>query len=472
MNRYLLILMLFSVLHACKNNEPAPVMDEGARLASAEANFKKFCSTCHGDNGDVFVDRRWKHGTTRDSIRMNINQGFPALGMPQWDSLFNDQDVADLADYLLHAIEKRKQFDFKDSAISNVFVHNSQTVQLDTIAKGLDNPWGMTFLPNGDYLYSDRNGKLYLNSKGVQSLVKGAPSVLAEGQGGLLDLQIHPQFSSNKFLYLSYSKFKDSAGEKWSTTAVMRAKWLGDKLGEQKDIFVALPYEKTRHHYGSRIELDTTGYMFITVGDRGQHADSLPQKLDNDLGKVHRINDDGSIPADNPFVNTPGARKSIWSYGHRNMQGMALQRETNTIWTHEHGPRGGDELNVPEKGKNYGWPVISYGINYDGTILTPLTQKEGMEQPLVRWVPSIGPSGMTFVSGDKYPAWKGDILMGSLRFKYLNRVHLNGRAADGQENLLKNIGRLRFVEMGPDGFVYVGVEDPGYIFKLIPVTPQ
>jgi len=470
MNRYLLFFIFFLVYLACKNKEITPVMDETARMAAAETNFKKFCSTCHGDNGDVFVDRRWKHGTTRDSIIMNINSGFPELGMPLWDSLFNDQETADLADYLLKAIEKRKQFDFKDSLISNTFTHNSETVKLDTIAKGLDNPWGMAFLPDGVFVYADRNGNLYRNVKGVQSLVKGAPAVLAEGQGGLLDIELHPDFDANKLLYLSYSKFKDSAGEKWSTTAILKAKWMGDKLAEQKDIFVAMPYKKTKHHYGCRMEFDTTGFMFVTVGDRGQHADSLPQKLDNDLGKVHRIKDDGSIPDDNPFFNTPGARKSIWSYGHRNPQGMALQRETNTIWTHEHGPRGGDELNIPEKGKNYGWPVISYGINYDGTILTPLTQKEGMEQPLVRWVPSIGPSGMTFVTGDKYPAWKGDILMGSLRFRFLNRVHLNGRAADEQENLLKNIGRLRFVEMGRDGFVYVGVEDPGYIFRLVPVA--
>jgi len=471
MNRHLLFLILISLFIACKNKEVAPAMDEAARMASAEATFKKFCSTCHGDNGDVFVDRQWKHGTTHDSIMMNINSGFPALGMPQWDSVLNDPEVADLADYLLKAIANRKQFDFKDSVVSNVFVHNSETVKLDTIAKGLGNPWGMAFLLNGDFLYTDRNGSLYHKSKGLQTMVQGAPVVLAEGQGGLLDIELHPAFRSNNLLYLSYSKFKDSAGEIWSTTAIMRAKWMGgNKLSDQKDIFIAMPYEKTKHHYGCRIEFDTTGFMFITVGDRGQHADHLPQKLDNDLGKVHRIKDDGSIPPDNPFYDTPGARKSIWSYGHRNIQGMALQRETNTIWTHEHGPRGGDELNVPEKGKNYGWPVISYGINYDGTILTPLTHKEGMEQPIVRWVPSIGPSGMTFVTGDKYPGWKGDILMGSLRFKYLNRVHLHGRAVDEQENLLKNTGRVRFVEMGPDGYVYVGVEEPGFIFRLLPVA--
>ena len=230
MNRYLLFFIFFLVYLACKNKEITPVMDETARMAAAETNFKKFCSTCHGDNGDVFVDRRWKHGTTRDSIIMNINSGFPELGMPLWDSLINDQETADLADYLLKAIEKRKQFDFKDSLISNTFTHNSETVKLDTIAKGLDNPWGMAFLPDGVFVYADRNGNLYRNVKGVQSLVKGAPPVLAEGQGGLLDIELHPDFDANKLLYLSYSKFKFSAGEKWSTTAILKAKWMGDKL--------------------------------------------------------------------------------------------------------------------------------------------------------------------------------------------------------------------------------------------------
>lgn len=472
MYRILLFILCILCFSQCKPKEAMPAADEASRMASADVTFKKFCSTCHGDNGDVFVDRKWKHGSTRDSIMMNIRAGFPDLGMPKWDSVITEQDAADLADYLMKAIENRKKFDFTDSVRSSVFVHNSMTVKLDTIARGLENPWGMAFLPNGDYVYTDRNGNFYRQSKGVQSMIKGAPQVLAEGQGGLLDVELSPDFANNQTIYLSYSKLKDTAGQKLATTAILKAKLNGNQLSAQKDIFIAMPYQKTRHHYGSRIEFDTTGMMFITVGDRGQHMDSLPQKLDNDMGKVHRIREDGSIPEDNPFFNTPGARKTIWSYGHRNLQGMALQPGTNTIWTNEHGPRGGDELNIPEKGKNYGWPVISYGINYDGTILTPLTHKEGMEQPLVRWVPSIGPSGLTFVKGDKYPAWKGNILMGSLRFRYLERVPVDGNKPGEKENLLKGIGRLRFVEMGPDGFIYVGVEEPGYIFRLLPVENQ
>ncbi len=457
------------VLMHCKNKEIAvqDIPKISNDLASAEVTFKKYCSTCHGDNGDVFVDRRWKHGNVKDSLIHSITNGFVDLGMPAWNVALKPDEISNLADYLAIAIEKRKMFDFTDSIKSNIFVHKSMTVKLDTIAKGLGNPWGMVFLPNGDYVYSDRNGNLYRQSKGKQSLVKGTPKVLNEGQGGLLDLELHPQFETNQYLYITYSKIKDTM----STTALMRAKLVGNTLTEQKDIFVAMPYQTTKIHYGSRIEFDKDGFIFLTVADRFKHLDTLPQKLDNDMGKVHRLMDDGSAPKDNPYIEVPGARPTIWTIGHRNPQGMIIHPETGVIWSTEHGPRGGDELNIIQKAKNYGWPIISYGINYDGKILTPYTIRDGMEQPLVKWVPSLGPSGLTVVTGDKYPAWKGDLLMGSMRFKYLNRVDLNGNVPGEQEALLKNIGRVRFVEMGPDGFVYVGVEDPGFIFRLLPVSP-
>ncbi|MEP7267965.1 MAG: PQQ-dependent sugar dehydrogenase, partial [Saprospiraceae bacterium] len=291
-------------------------------------------------------------------------------------------------------------------------------------------------------------------------------------QGGLLDVATHPDFAKNQIIYLTYSKFRDSADIKLSTTALFKAKLDGNTLKDGKDIFVAIPYQLTRIHYGSRIDFDKEGHIFLTVGDRFQHLDTLPQKLNVDMGKVHRLNDDGSIPKDNPFVDVPGAHGSIWSIGHRNLQGLYINPADGTVWENEHGPRGGDEVNIIEKGKNYGWPLVSYGINYNGKIMTPFTTKEGMEQPKVKWVPSIGPSGMTIVSGDKYPAWKGDLLVGSLRFKYLDRIHLEGTTPGAEEPLLKNLGRMRFVKMGPDGYIYVGVETPGFIFKLEPVNAQ
>ncbi|MEO5581848.1 MAG: PQQ-dependent sugar dehydrogenase [Saprospiraceae bacterium] len=457
-------LIIGLVLFQCKNETSTSSTTSAPDLVATEATFKKLCSSCHGDNGDVFVDRKWKHGNNKDSIMISIKNGYVALGMPSWTAVLKDNEVSSMADYLLKAIDHRKAFDFTDSVKSNIFTQAGMTVKLDTIAKGLGNPWGMTFLPNGDFIYTDRNGKMYRQSKGVQTMITGVPPVQTEGQGGLLDVQIHPKFTTNSLIYFTYSKFKDSL----STTALMRAKLTGNTLSNQKDIYVAEPWKTTKIHYGSRIAFDKDGFLFLSSSDRFQHKDTLPQKLDNDLGKVHRMNDDGSAPKDNPFVNTSGARATIWSYGHRNIQGLFIHPLTGVLWAHEHGPRGGDELNIIEKGKNYGWPTISYGINYDGKVMTPYTSKEGMEQPLVKWIPSIAPSGLTIVTGDKYPAWKGDILMGSLRFKYLDRVHLNGNVPGEQEALLKNIGRMRFVVMGPDGYIYVGVEDPGFIFRLLP----
>lgn len=470
-----LFFSIFAILFliSCKKKESVntPSIDP---MVMAENIFKKNCTSCHGDNGDVFVDRNWRHGNTKDSLIHSIVRGHADSLNPVWATSLKEQEVASLADYLLKCIAYRKTFDFEGDSITKATVHHqSMSVKLDTIAKGLSSPWGMTFLPGGDFVYTDRVGKMYRQSSGKQTEVKGVPPVFAMAQGGLLDVQTHPNFDKNQLLYISYSKVKDSAGVKLATTALMCAKLDGNVLKDGKDIFIALPWKTTPIHFGSRIEFDKEGKLFLTVGDRFQHTDTLPQKLDNDLGKIHRMNDDGSVPSDNPFVNTPGARPTIWSYGHRNPQSLSIHPETGAIWENEHGPRGGDELNLIEKGKNYGWPVISYGINYNGKIMTPFTSREGMEQPKAKWIPSLGPSGMTIVTSDKYPSWKGDILMGSLRFQFLNRVHLVGNNPDEQERLLKKIGRVRMVEQGPDGFIYIGVEDkPGCIFRLIPVNAQ
>ncbi|MDZ7879132.1 MAG: PQQ-dependent sugar dehydrogenase [Saprospiraceae bacterium] len=444
------------------------------KFGSAEGFFKQNCASCHGADANVFADRQWKHGSTKAELVKSMTEGYPDLGMPAWGIRLKPEEINSLADYIAGGIEKRKSFDFKALPKSNIFKESGITIQLDTIASGIKNPWGMASLPDGDMLLTDRGGDFYrIDAKTrAKTLIKGTPLVLSKGQGGLLDVELHPKFKDNQLIYLSYSKFRDSAGGKWSTTAIMQAKLNGTQLSEQKDIFVAQPYIKTRFHYGNRIEFDKNGYMFISVGDRGQHEPNFPQLLDNDCGKIHRLFDDGRIPPDNPFVNTPNAHGSIWSYGHRNPQGISMNPATDELWTDEHGPRGGDEVNIAQKGKNYGWPVISYGINYDGTILTPFTKQEKMEQPLVYWVPSIGPCGSTFVTSDRYKGWKGNFMVASLRFMYLNRCTIEGNKIVAQENILKNIGRMRFVEMGADGYLYVGVEEPGFVFRLVSVENQ
>ena len=472
MYRYLGLVFIAAALAMCQSpsSNTATKSASTAGFGNAVATFKTYCTSCHGDNAEVFVDRQWKHGSTKAEITKSITTGYTDLGMPAWGAALKPEQIEELTDYIVASIERGKLFSASDKPKSNIFEQEGIKIRLDTVASGIKNPWGIAFLPDGTMVFTDRDGGFYRVEKtGAKTTISGAPKVLAQGQGGLLDVELHPNFDKNQYIYFSYSKAKDSAGGVWSTTAVMRAKLVGNTLTEQKDIFVAYPYLKTRHHYGSRLEFDRNGYLYVSVGDRGQHEPLFPQKLDNDCGKVHRITDDGGIPADNPFANTEGVRKTIWSYGHRNPQGIALNPKTGALWENEHGPRGGDEVNIPEKGKNYGWPVICYGINYDGTVLTPLTKKEGMEQPVTYWVPSIAPSGMHFVTSDVYKQWKGQLLVGSLRFKYLNLCKLEGNKVVKEEILFKNIGRLRAVEMGRDGYIYVSVEEPGYIFKLTPL---
>jgi glucose/arabinose dehydrogenase len=247
----------------------------------------------------------------------------------------------------------------------------------------------------------------------------------------------------------------------------MRAKLKDNTLVEKQLLFEGTPPLTTNFHFGCKITFDGKGHMFFGVGERGTMK--KVHDLSNDWGKIHRLNDDGSIPSDNPYVRTPGARASIWSYGHRNPQGLVVSPFNGTLWESEHGPKGGDELNLIEPGKNYGWPFITFGINYDGKIISPDTAMAGMEQPATYWVPSFAPCGMTFVTGKKYKNWEGDILMGSLRFRNLVRVKLDGDKVKHKEVLLNNIGRMRNVEESPDGFIYVSLESPGMIVRLVPV---
>jgi len=274
---------------------------------------------------------------------------------------------------------------------------------------------------------------------------------------------LHPDYSENGWIYLTYSSSEgdDNGGH----TALMRAKLKDNSLVEKQVLYKASPNTTKGQHFGSRIVFDDKGYVYFTIGERG-NRDENPQDITRDGGKVYRLHDDGRIPDDNPFVNETNAKKAIYSYGHRNPQGMVIHPETREIWTHEHGPRGGDEINIIKAGKNYGWPVISYGINYSGTSFTDLTEKEGMEQPLHYWNPSIAPSGMAFISSDKYKGWEGNLLVGSLKFQYLDICYIKDGKVVKEERLLDGLGRVRSVNQGPDGYIYVGIENLG-IVKLI-----
>lgn len=342
-----------------------------------------------------------------------------------------------------------------------------QDFYVQTVVEGLDIPWGMAFLPNGSMLITERDGTLRLVNDGelVAEPVGGVPEVFARNQGGLLDITLHPEYEDNGWIYISYSKPDDGTG----MTAIVRARYNSDDhtLVDMEEIYVGQPFTDRGHHFGGRIEFDPEGYLYFAIGDRGEMETA--QDITTSQGNFFRLYDDGSIPEDNPFVGRDGLDE-IYSYGHRNIQGMAVHPETGVVWTTEHGPRGGDEINVQNKpGANYGWPEITYGINYDGTIITEETEKEGMEQPVHYWDPSIAPSGMDFVTGDRYPNWEGDIFNGALAFQLLSRVEIDGTEFVKEERLLEGTGRIRDVRMGPDGYLYYSNESDGTINRLVPL---
>jgi len=324
-------------------------------------------------------------------------------------------------------------------------------------------PWGMTWLPDGSMLITEKSGELIHYKNNKKTLIANVPEVYNRNQGGLLDIIAHPKYKENGWLYITYSS--TDGEEKGGNTALIRAQLKDNQLTNIEKLYKAGPNTTRGHHFGSRIAFDAKGYVYFSVGDRGDR-DTNPQDITRDCGKIYRLHDDGRIPDDNPFVKTNGAKKAIFSYGHRNPQGMAVHPD-GTIWVNEHGPRGGDEINPIKKGINYGWPVITYGINYSGTSITDITQKEGMEQPLYYWVPSIAPSGMEFVTSNIYPKWKNTILVGSLKFQYLELLTLKNNEVTKRQKLIDGMGRVRNVKQGPDGFIYVAVENVG-IVKIIP----
>ncbi|MEJ2205517.1 MAG: PQQ-dependent sugar dehydrogenase [Gemmatimonadota bacterium] len=345
-----------------------------------------------------------------------------------------------------------------------------------TVADGLVNPWSMAFLPGGDMLVTERPGRLRIVRDGAlrPEPVPGVPEVFAQGQGGLLDVALHPDFATNRLVYLSYSK---PVGD-GSTTAVVRGRLEGDRLQEVEEIFEA--DTRGRGHYGSRLAFDADGYLFITVGERqvpstGNLEAHPAQDPSNHHGTVNRIHDDGRVPEDNPFVGQPGHRPEIWSYGHRNPQGLVINPGTGDVWATEHGPQGGDELNLIRPGHNYGWPVVGYGVNYrTGLAIHEGTHREGMEPPVHFWVPSIATSGLLLYTGDRFPEWRGNLFVGGLAGEQIARLTLDGREVVAEETLLHGHGRVRDIRQGPDGYIYVAIEDrsgePTPIVRLEPVS--
>jgi glucose/arabinose dehydrogenase len=346
--------------------------------------------------------------------------------------------------------------------------HPLQPFSYEILTDGLEHPWGLAFLPDGRMLVTERPGRLRLVSADGTlhpDPIGGLPPIKPHGQGGLLDVVLHPDFSNNRLVYVSFAE----AGDGGVGTAVARGQLRGHRLEQVEVIFRLLPKTGTRQHFGSRLVFDNDGYLFITLGDRGDRPRA--QDLNDHAGALIRLHDDGRIPADNPFAKRSDARPEIYSYGHRNMQGAALHPVTGKVWTHEHGPRGGDELNIAQAGVNYGWPVITYGVNYvTGTRIGEGTHKQGMAQPVYHWTPSIAPSGMAFYTGERFPHWQGNLFVGSLKFQLLVRLVLEGDKVVSEEHLLEEeLGRIRDVRQGPDGLLYLLTDqDDGWLVRLLP----
>lgn len=452
--------------------------DSSSRAAPRLA--EQLCAGCHGSNlaggsAPSLIDSVWVHGSSDEEIRKGIRDGYPQKGMMGFGSQLSEAEQAEMLGYI-RAQSRRLAFGLipvPPPPDSVVIKSEKQEFRLETVAGPLDTPWGLAFLPNGDMLVTERPGALRLVSKGklVAEPIRGTPRPYVRQDAGYFDVSVHPGYARNGWIYLAYS---DSIGEvapgtrPASMTVIVRGRIRDGTWVDEQTIFRASPefYYRDDTHYGCRFYWDEQGHLFFTLGERGKSLDA--QDLKSPLGKIHRVMDDGSIPPDNPFVNQAGAVASIWSYGNRNPQGLQQHPVTGKMWATEHGPAAGDELNRIEPGRNYGWPTISRGTSFAGETIEG-TERAGMEQPVIWWTPTVAPSGLTFYTGDRFPAWKNDLFIGTLFGRSLRRVTTDGDKVTHQEVVFAEMGRVRTVVQGPDGYLYVLLASPGRVARMVPV---
>lgn len=439
------------------------------------ALYQQYCATCHGadlkgGNSGSLVDGIWQFGAADSYKFRNVKFGITHLGMPSYGAVLKDDEIKAVLQYVSDS-EK------KSGAVKPAIVKEGETLDykldIEVFAEGLEIPWAIDFLDATTALITEKPGRLRVVTKGKlqPEPVKNIPKVLNEGQGGLMDVAVDPDYSQNGWIYLAFSHVLDKkAGEErpGAMTKIVRGKIENNTWTNEEVLFEAPheTYRTTRHHYGCRIVFDPQGHLYFAIGDRGAGSQAQDNSLPN--GKVHRIQKDGKIPADNPFISDPKAMKSLYSLGNRNIQGMAIHPETGELWTTEHGPMGGDELNLIKPGKNYGWETITYGINYNGTIITEFTHKPGLEQPALYWRPSIAVCGLDFYRGDLFKKWKNKLLVGALKYEEVRLLDIEGDRVMHDEVILKGQGRVRDVQTGPDGAIYVVLNDPGTVLKLMP----
>jgi glucose/arabinose dehydrogenase len=452
-----------------------PFINSGQPTSSMEEIYRIKCAHCHGidmtgGNASSLVDGLWQFGSNDGYIIRNIKFGIPHLGMPSYQKVFSDSQIRDLVKYI-------KTSENKIGAVKPPIPDKLETtdyfINVEVWIENLEIPWGIAFVSEEFALVTERPGRLREIRKGklLAGEVIGTPKVLNEGQGGLLGVAVDPNYKENGWIYLSYShglKQQEGGGRPPAMTRIVRGRIKNHKWIDEEVVFEAShdSYITTRHHYGSRIVFDPDGYLYFSIGERGRSEHAQELSLPN--GKVHRVFPNGKIPDSNPFIDKPDVVPSIYSYGNRNIQGMAVHPITGEVWASEHGPMGGDELNLIKGGSNYGWPEISYGKNYNGTILTEYTEKSGMEQPNLHWTPSIAVCGIDFYSGELFPKWKNRLLVGALKYEEVRLVSIVKDRIIHDEVILKNAGRVRDVACGPDGAIYVVLNKPGTILRLTP----
>jgi len=332
------------------------------------------------------------------------------------------------------------------------------------VAENIEIPWGMAFLNENEILVAEKSGKVFwVNVKDKKSeTIYDVPNVRNVGQGGLLDIVLHPQFSQNQWVYFSYAKTQGNG----FTTALARAKYQSKSFSDFQEIFVANAVTSSGVHFGSRIVFDNDGFLFLSVGDRGSMQQA--QNVLNHMGCLLRLNDDGTVPSDNPFVGKSDTLPEIWTYGNRNIQGLAIHPTSGEVWSHEHGPQGGDEINIMRKGVNHGWPLVTFGLQYGGGTISNDTIRDGVMPPIHYWTPSIAPCGMTFLTSDKYPGWRNNVFIGSLVLQHVNMTVFSGDRKTLEQRFFQNAGRIRNIVQSPEGYLYIANETNGTIIKLVP----
>jgi len=440
--------------------------------------YHEICANCHGaqlEGGQApsMLDDQWANGRgTDEDLARVIRDGVLEKGMPAFHSLMTEADVRAMVIFIREQRARYQRQRSTQRLPTGTIATQEHSYRIETVAEGLATPWSIAFLPDGRALVTEKPGRLRVVAEGKlqPAAITGTPAVRDGGQGGLMEVAVHPRYAENGWIYLAYSDpAQDKDGKDVSLTMIVRGRLKDGAWADEETIWRA-PLEFYRPgggvHFGCRIAFDDAGYLYFSHGERGRQQEA--QDLARPNGKIHRIHDDGRIPADNPFVHTPGAFPSIWTYGNRNPQGLDFDPRTGLLWETEHGPRGGDELNLIRPGRNYGWPVITYGMNYDGSPITADTAREGMEQPVTYWVPSIAVCGIDFYEGSLFPKWTGNLFVSALAQQELRRLVIQDDKVLSQEVILKDIGRLRDVQCAPDGSIWVAVNDPGTVIRLVP----